>query len=394
MIYEYAFAMRDQRSSRDRRIERRGVKRFTPTPAMILLVARYQYLVLSRAVALEALEVLFKRHTVLFSCGPLVLKTFLSKIEKERSGQGKKWLKWLKHIELDWTQFLSIRAYLLLRGSHQRQGNVENLREHMVSLDEPGERGGPDQHDMSDYFDEFDCESGLYNDNLYSIDDPTLHSIIPDYEESGEVLDEIFGEPIDEGPHMHVAFDAELGEGKLREGLRWLFKLEILPLFEYLCSPSFALSSLTVPLHFVRRGRYSQRGTSPSKMAKPLYYIQMAICALTMLLSDRADGSPCLNKVIIKYIPLDLWIYIECLQSGEYERLQKEGVFFDRNNEHLRWNDGEAMQAVWEGLARRGLTTPRDYLKASVTRVQGEEGEGGSENLEIVDHLEIVFTRL
>jgi len=99
-IYHELFCLRDERSQRALRMERRSLKYFQPTAPAILLVLHHQSLLLNRQIAHEALELLFKKHTVFFSCGPFVLKTLLQRIERH-NGPASQWLKWIKAIELD-----------------------------------------------------------------------------------------------------------------------------------------------------------------------------------------------------------------------------------------------------------------------------------------------------
>ncbi len=95
-IYNHVFCLPDPRSERALRIERRNLKYFAPSPASILLVLHHEYLLLNRQIAREALELLLKRHTVFFSCGPFVLKSLLERIEQAPANMGKHWLKCMK----------------------------------------------------------------------------------------------------------------------------------------------------------------------------------------------------------------------------------------------------------------------------------------------------------
>jgi len=130
-------------------------------------VTRHNYFLLNRQVAREALEILFKNHSVYLSCGPFVLKALLEKIE-EPNGPGRQWLKWLKKIELDWLTLPNLQHY----PPDREEGRDVWYWEHdQVEVDVDYVRGAY----YSGHYDEYDHEGKSYDDNFYDASNSSLY---------------------------------------------------------------------------------------------------------------------------------------------------------------------------------------------------------------------------
>ncbi|KAF2705122.1 hypothetical protein K504DRAFT_441004 [Pleomassaria siparia CBS 279.74] len=415
-IYDYTFLIPDHRGERALRIERRHLKYFSPTPSTLLLLLHHEPLLLTRQICSEALEVLLKHHTVFLSCGPYVLKTLLSRIQEEESGRGKQWLKWMKNIELEWVTFPNLRIYPPNRedGADEWWWEVEQGED--IEGDEVDNLRGAQ---YSGHYDEHDYEGGHYDDNLYEPEDSSLYpSFEPDsnYSQSHEL--EL--EPELETQSDSAMFELEPGHDTyltedMATKLELLVSMEVAPLFAYLCTPLFALSSITLPLYFISKQTYLHRNTTRPGFALPLkirYWVQVVVHALLML--SPSNSGPKLDQVRIKYMPWDIWASMD--PSDDLASLAQRGVWFEEEEADDDDDDditptsegeGEAFKAVWHELARRDEgfrngngTGTRDgtgrtgngngWLEADVTFVKWE---GDLDRWRVGDELEVVFKR-
>jgi hypothetical protein len=361
-------------------------------------VTRHDYFLLNRQVAREALEVLFKHHTVYLSCGPFVLKTLFEKIE-EPNGPGRQWLKWLKKIQLDWETLPNLRNYPPERG----EGRADEYWEYdQVEVDVDYIRGAY----YNGHYDEYDHEGQHYDDNLY---DPPNMPLYPSFRQPTASQAPNINDPF--GFTTHYPFVdpnrdpvQEASAADIATKLDLLVSLEVTPLFTYLASPTFNLSSITLPLAFISRESYHHRNMSRPGYALPVkirYWIQVCVHALLMLISPHMSGTanstPPLEQVRVRYAPTDIWASME--PTDDLRRMVDEGVWFDspeEGQEVEREGQGEAFRAVWEGMSaripleQRKKLGKRMGLQASVKLVPWD---GDIDNGRVGDELEVVFTR-
>ncbi|PVH99180.1 hypothetical protein DM02DRAFT_615225 [Periconia macrospinosa] len=390
-IYSYVFAIPDDRGDRALRIERRHLKHFNPSPASIILLLHHEYFLLNRQVCREALEVLFKNHTVFLSGGPYVLKQLLTRIE-EKGGPFKQYLKWIKKIELDWVTFPNLRAYPPERSEGRDEWWWETDE---VEVDVDYIRGAQ----YSGHYDEYDYEGGYYDDNFYEADDETLYPNWPQPESRpGPAANDVFGfsahYPFAD-PSREPDYDVA-ASNDLETKLDLLVSMEVTPLFEYLATPTFNISTITLPLYFISKQSYFHRAASRPGYTLPLkirYWVQVCVHALLMLHRSSSSLSPDLQEVRIKYMPWDIWASMDPADS--LARMLDKGIWFrpseDRANERER--EGEAFRAVWATLQdQHGLCKGEDRmgLKADVRFVKWE---GDLDKWRVGDELEVVFTR-
>ncbi|RMZ66855.1 glucan synthase [Pyrenophora seminiperda CCB06] len=268
-IYDYAFAVQDHHGQRP--IERRNLKYFKPSAASILLVIRHDYFLLNRQVAREALEVLFKYHTVFLSSGPFVLKALLERIE-EPNGPGRQWLKWLRDIELDWVTFPSLQHY-------PPENNDWRVDPHWVhdtvDVDVDYIRGAH----YNGHYDEYDHEGVHYEDNYY---DPSNTSLYPSFHPPTTATAQNANDPFGFATHYPFVDPTrdpvrEASVADISSKLDLLVSQEVTPLFAYFASPTFNLRSITLPLAFISRESHYQRSASRPGYALPLkirYWVQ------------------------------------------------------------------------------------------------------------------------
>lgn len=358
--------MPDKRSDRALRIERRNLNHFKPSAAALLLVLHHEYFLLNRQIALEALEVLFKHHTVFLSCGPFVLKSLLEVVEQHLSGA--QWLSWLKGIELDWVTFPDLRLYPPNRTQDRDQwwfeDGQEELEHDTAEVDVDNVRGAA----YNSHYDEHDHTGGYYDDNFY---DPVDAAMYPVYTHTS-----------------HAHDDASK--------LDLLIYREVLPLFSYLSSPTFpALTSITLPLYFISRDSSFRRRNSLEGHTLPLkvrYWVHIAAVALAML-----HSSPTLEKVKIKYIPWNLWASMD--SCDDLQRIVERGVWFNdpvmdgENGE--REFEGEAFRCVWTLLTERGLCAEEGETRMGLrSSIQLIKWDGEMDSSTVGDELEVVFTKM
>ncbi|OAF98955.1 uncharacterized protein CC84DRAFT_1191449 [Paraphaeosphaeria sporulosa] len=381
-IYDYAFNIPEDRADRALRIERRHLKYFRPSAASILLVLHHEYFLLNRQIAREALGLLFKNHTVYLSCGPYVLKQLLSRIEAT-GGPGKRWLKRIKRIELDWVTFPNLRIYPPERSEGKDEWYWEHDN-HEVDVDYI--RGAQ----YSGHYDEHDYEGGYYDDNFYEAEDASLYPTWPGRSTAAAAANP--NDPFGFSTHYPFADPARpdaVTASDIDSKLDLLVSLEVTPLFDYLASPAFALNSITLPLYFLSRASQHQRTVSRPGYTLPLkirYWVHNCIHALLML-----RDSDTLQEVRVKYIPWDVWASME--PADDLRRMVEMGVWFRGSEEGSgeREGEGEAFRAVWAGLAGKGACNgdERMGLRAEVRFVKWEFDL----DKRVGDELEVVFTK-
>jgi hypothetical protein len=378
----------DERGIRALRIERRHVKHFKPSAAGVLLVLHHEYFLLNRQVAREALQILFKNHTVFLSCGPFILKALLEKIE-EQNGPGRQWLKWIRDIELDWVTFPNLTHYPPDRESgrdawyweqNEQEADVDYLR------------GAP----YNGHYDEYDHEGGHYDDNFYDPSDATLYPSFQFPPAQPPNPNDPFGFA------SHYPFadpsrnpdDMPASQGELSTKLDLLVQMEVTPLFTYLASPTFNLSSITIPLYFISKESYHHRSITRPGYALPLkirYWVHVCVHALMMLnpLSFSKAAPPTLRQVKVKYLPWDIWASMD--PADNLSRVAEKGVWFDEKESEAaaREGEGEAFRAVWAGLKENGYKG-RMGLGAKVKYVKWD---GNVDSWRVGDELEVVFMR-
>ncbi|KAF2132644.1 hypothetical protein P153DRAFT_333089 [Dothidotthia symphoricarpi CBS 119687] len=381
-IYDYVFHMQDNRGERALRIERRNLKYFTPSAAAILLVLHHEYFLLSRQVAREALEVLFKNHTVFLSCGPFVLKSLLERIE-EQNGPGRQWLRWIKKVELDWVTFPNLRCY----PPDREEGRDEWWWEHDgEGVDVDYVRGAQ----YNGHYDEHDYEGGHYDDNFYDPIDASLYPsfrqpIAPQTTDANDIFGFANHYPFSD-PSREPTHDSSTQED-ISTKLDLLVSMEVTPLFTYLSSSAFSLTSITVPLYFISRESHRNRSITRPGYALPLkirYWVQVCVHALLMLTSTSS-----LQEVHVKYLPWDIWASMD--PADNLRRITEKGVWFDEmadGQDDEREGEGEAFRAVWAGLAEKGQD--RLGLCADVKFISWD---GNVDSYRIGDEVEVVFTK-
>jgi hypothetical protein len=351
----------------------------------------HEYFLLNRQIAREALEVLFKQHTVFLSCGPFVLQSLLEAIEQQ-NGPGRQWLKWLKSIALDWVTFPNLKLYPPDRSENHNEHWWEQDDDDTIEVDVDYIRGAP----YNAHYDEHDHEGGFYDDNFY---DPAGSSLYPS-----------FREPLAAAPHnaayaaadpfgfaTHDPFihpDANTHDASREEiatKLDLLVSMEVTPLFAYLASPTFALESISVPLYFISASSAQRRRASRPDFTLPLkirYWVTVAVHALEML---AAPGSS-LEHVRVRYLPWDIWASMD--SADNLERMVEQGVWFDDARTDgpggPREHEGEAFRAVWAALEERGWDAAPKQLSARMTL---NRWDGEMDSSRVGDELEVVFSR-
>ncbi|CAI6331575.1 unnamed protein product [Periconia digitata] len=392
-IYNYVFSIPDSRGDRALRIERRHLKHFKPSVSSIILVLHHEYFLLNRQVCREALEVLFKNHSIFLSGGPYVLKQLLARIE-HKGGPFKQYLRWIKQIELDWVTFPNLRAYPPERseGRDEWWWEADN---HEVDVDYI--RGAQ----YSGYYDEHDYEGGYYDDNFYEAEDESLYPNWPEpASRPGPSAGDVFGfsslYPFTD-PSREPDYDVA-ATNDIETKLDLLISMEVTPLFDYLATPTFTISSIALPLYFISKQSYHGRNISRPGYALPLkirYWVQVCVHALLMLhnSSTSLSSSPNLQEVRIKYMPWDIWASMD--PTDDLSRMVDKGIWFrpgeDHNNERER--EGEAFRAVWATLQDTyGLCKGKDRmgLRADIRFVKWE---GDLDKWRVGDELEVVFTK-
>ena len=342
---------------------------------------------------------LLKRHTVYLSCGPFVLRTLLSYIELEQSGRGKQWLGWMRKIELEWVTFPNLRIYPPNRENGKDEWWWEQEENEMSEMDVDVDHVLGTQY--NGHYDEYDYEGGYYDDNFYEPEDSALYPSFSQLPDAGTNVDTNTNNPM--GPFglpAHYPFTTLLNEPAYDTStqedttkLQLLVSMEVTPLFAYLSSPLFLLSSITLPLYFVSKQTFHHRETTRPGYALPLkirYWVQVVVHALLMLGSENHR----VDEVKVKYMPWDIWASMD--PSDDLLGLVERGVWFkdeaedDGGGERSRDGEGEAFKAVWHELARRDRRLDLDMLHAEARYVKWE---GDLDKWRVGDEVEVLFTR-
>ncbi|KAF2831572.1 hypothetical protein CC86DRAFT_281847 [Ophiobolus disseminans] len=388
LIYDYTFQVEDNRSERALRIERRNLKHFKPSAAAILLVLHHEYLLLSRQVAREALEVLCKKHTIFLSCGPFILKALLERIE-EPNGPGRQWLKWIKSIELDWVTFPDLRRYPPSKFDQGSARNDWSCEQDGQEVDVDYIRGAT----YSGHYDEHDHEGGHYDDNFYQSSDTTLY---PSFDRTAAAAASHANDPFGFANHYPFADPSREPQNHsayedIATNLDLLVQTEVTPLFAYLATPTFNLTSITVPMYFISKGSHHTRSTSRPGYALPMksrYWVQVCVHALFMLLPLSVDAPPPLQEVRVKYLPWDVWASVT--PADDLQRIVEKGIWFDDAEDGERASEGEAFRAAWGIMDSLGWQSFREHVQADVTFVKWD---GIIDGGHVGDELEVVFSR-
>ncbi|KAF2855394.1 hypothetical protein T440DRAFT_439565 [Plenodomus tracheiphilus IPT5] len=407
-IYHHTFLLTDPRTHRALRIERRNLKYFHPTPPSILLILHHEPLLLSRQTAREALEILFKHHTVFLSCGPFVLKTLLECIEREENGRGRQWLRWMKSVELDWVTFPNLRCY---PPEENRVGGREEWVDDEEEVDVDYIRGvrNSGYGRGHSHYDEYDHEGNHYDDNFYDPDDMVLYPSFRQHQ-LPTTTNPNPNDPFNlstHNPFIHPSHptqnttttdttNANPPPDEITTKLHLLTALELTPLFTYLASPTFTLTSLTLPLYFVSKQTLHDRAiTRPGYALLPLkirYWVQVCVHALAMLIQGGETSS--LEKVRVKYLPWDVWASME--PADDLGRMVERGVWFDgEEGEGGREGEGAAFRDVWVGVGERvdggeQVLGRRMGLEAQLRLVPWD---GNVDSWRVGDELEVEFTK-
>ncbi|KAH7399246.1 hypothetical protein BKA66DRAFT_508199 [Pyrenochaeta sp. MPI-SDFR-AT-0127] len=392
-IYDHVFRLQDHRSERALRIERRNLKQFKPSPAALLLVLHHEYFLLNQQVAREALQVLLKSHTVFLSCGPFVLKSLLEKVEQQ-NGLGRQWLNRMKKIELDWVTFPNLKLYPPDREDGRDTWYWEQ-DESDVQVDYV--RGA--QH--HGHYDEYDHEGGHYEDNFYEASNTSLY---PSFHQPSISHATSTDDPFGFASHYPFADPSQdatqdVSAEDVTTKLDLLVSMEVLPLFTYLASQTFNLTSITVPLYFISKHAHHHRSITRPGYALPLkirYWVQVCIQALLMLTtSNRPLTQPPLQQVRVKYLPWDIWASMD--PADDLHRMVEKGLWFDDPDAAEgggRESEGEAFRAVWADMraqvSHEGRGTRRFGLSADVKFVPWD---GNVDSCRVGDELEVVFTK-
>jgi hypothetical protein len=328
-----------------------------------------------------------------------VLKVLLERIA-EQNGPGRQWLKWLRNIELDWVTFPNLRYY----PPDREEGRDEWYWEHdEVEVDVDYIR--PAQY--NGHNNEYDHEGGHYDDNLY---DPSDTSLYPSFRQPTTTQAPNANDPFGFANHYPFTDPSrdpvhEASTEDIATKLDLLVSVEVTPLFAYLASPSFNLTSITLPLYFVSRETYHHHNRNASRPghALPLkirYWVQVCVHALLMLTSPHTSGtstSTPLQQVRVRYSPWNIWASME--PTDDLRRMVDAGIWFDKPEDGEggeRDGEGEAFRAVWDAMRAR---MPYEERKKKGTtmglsaKVRLVPWDGNVDSGRVGDELEVVFTR-
>jgi hypothetical protein len=325
---------------------------------------------------------------VFLSCGPYVLKQLLTRIE-EKDKESKESLRWLKKIELDWVTFPNLKIY-----PPERTGGRDEWwwEQDGQEVDVDYVRGAA----YNGHYDEHDYEGGYYDDNFYGAEDDSLYPSWHQPGVSNPVSNDVFGfsshYPFAD-PQRDLSYDVDATE-HVDSKLDLLISMEVVPLFEYLATPTFALSSITLPLYFISKPSHINRSASRPGYTLPLkvrYWTQVCIHALLML-HQSSSAIPTLQEVGIKYMPWDIWASMD--PADNLHRMAAQGVWYRDEDDPTgeRECEGEAFRAIWAGLKERGLCKGDDRMGLSAD-VKFVKWEGDLDKWRVGDELSVVFRR-
>jgi hypothetical protein len=256
----------------------------------------------------------------------------------------------------------------------------------------------------SGHYDEHDYEGGHYDDNFY---DPSDSSLYPSFHQPTTAQASNANDPFGFANHYPFTDPArdpvrEASADDIATKLDLLVSMEVTPFFTYLASPTFNLSSMTLPLYFISRESRHDRSVSRPGYTLPVkirYWVQVCVHALIMLTSPHTSGTSAsrpLQEVRVKYLPWDIWASME--PADNLKRMVDAGIWFDKPEDGEggeREGEGEAFRAVWDGMRARIPIEERKGkkrlgLKAQVRLVPWN---GNVDSWRVGDELEVVLTR-
>ena len=379
-------------------MERRSLKYFQPTAPAMLLVLHHQSLLLNRQIAHEALELLFKKHTVFFSCGPFVLKTLLQRIERH-NGPASQWLKSIKAIELDWLTFPNLSCYPPGREPGREPGSDAGYwePEDQVEVDVDYLGSAPENR----HYDEYDHEGYHYDDDFYDPSDLSLYPFFPSppaAQPQVSSADDPYG-LANHNPYRAPSpdIDRHASAQDMATKLDLLVSLELTPLFDYFDSPTFHIASITLPLYFISKQSRRDRSLTRPGHTLPLqarYWVHVCIHALHLLAFSTKE--PSLQQVCVKYLPWDIWASVD--PADDLARMADQGVWFDRPQDGVgsdREGEGAAFRAVWAGMLAKvpdGGQAPRQRMGLEASS-KFLPWDGNVDHGSVGDELEVIFTR-
>lgn len=261
------------------------------------------------------------------------------------------------------------------------------------------------------HYDEYDHEGGHYEDNFY---EPSNTSLYPSFRQPTTAPSTSSNDPFGFANHYPFTDPSqdpgqEVSAEDIATKLDLLISMEVTPLFAYLASPAFHLTSITIPLYFISKQSHHHRSITRPGYALPLkirYWTQVCIHALLMLRpppsSSHAYAASCINpdttlpalqEVRIKYLPWDIWASMD--PADDLHRMVDKGIWFDTPEDgegSEREGEGEAFRAVWAGLMAKISNKGKENmgLKASVKFVPWD---GNVDSWRVGDELEVVLTR-
>lgn len=322
-----------------------------------------------------------------------MLKALFERIE-EQNGPGRQWLKWMRKIEMDWVTFPNLTHYPPDRENGRDEWYWEQDQQ---EVDVDYIRGAQ----YNGHYDEHDHEGSYYDDNHY---DPSDASLYPSFRQPpatqandpndpfGLANHNPFIDPSSEDPQNHSTYN------EVATNLDLLVQMEVTPLFQYFASPTFHLTSITVPLYFISKESHHLRSTSRPGYALPLkcrYWTQVCMHALLMLNSPAYFSSEptTLQEVRVRYLPWDIWASMD--PADDLRRMADKGVWLDEPEAMEggeRESEGESFRAVWGGLQEKGLWKGKGRmgLQADVKFVKWD---GNVDSWRVGDELDVVFTR-
>ena len=298
----------------------------------------------------------------------------------------------MKNVELDWVTFPNLTHY-----PPDREGGRDEWywEQDQQEVDVDYIRGAQ----YNGHYDEYDHEGGHYDDNFYDPSDATLYPSFrqPPATQANDPNDPFglanhnpFIDPSHNPPHET--------QEDISTRLELLVQMEVTPLFTYLASPTFNLTSITTPLYFISKESHQLRSFSRPGYTLPLkirYWVQVCVHALLMLNSPQSLNSalPTLQEVRVKYLPWDIWASMD--PADDLRRIVDRGVWFDEAEAAEggeRESEGEAFRAVWASLRDMGLLRGKDRMGLSA-EIEFVKWDGNVDSWRVGDELEVVFTR-
>ena len=319
----------------------------------------------------------------------------------------------MKKIELDWVTFPNLKLYPPEDREDGRDEWYWAYDQEEVDVDYV--RGAQ----YNGHYDEYDHEGGHYEDNFY---EPSNTALYPSFHQRDATQAASSNDPF--GFANHYPFTTPLQDQTQETSaedfdpkLDLLVVLEVAPLFAYLASPTFSLTSITIPLYFISKQLHHERSvTRPGYYVLPLkirYWVQVCVHALLMLRSPSSSSSsssspssssldgatssttflPTLQEVRIKYLPWDIWASLD--PADDLYRLVDKGIWFDEPEDGHggeRESEGEAFRAIWAGMRMKapGEKRQRLGLDANVAFVPWD---GNFHSRRVGDELEVILTR-